>query len=324
MDATTAKRGAQPQGKRVGPPRSATRQRDALRRHLEHTGVTITRGGYIACPEHTERTPSCHVYDGPEGGHLHCYGCGYHADAYTYLSTHGGMTARAAVELLDGPSFTPGSLRLRTARPLTTPKPVAACPSAPLPAHVVAAHDCRAAQLDHVPAALDGRGFSLADLRRLRAAGENGRAIIPIIGPAGQVLRLKVRKAPDESGARYAYADVHGVGTPAWCSPSLRDARVVLVIEGELNGMAAWCARPDLGVVGVAGTRGTLPLLALAGRDVALYADGDQPGREALGRWANALHLHRCNVSALAPWADGDACDIAGRLGRDELAERLA
>jgi hypothetical protein len=189
---------------------------------------------------------------------------------------------------------------------------------------VIEAHDRSAAEINHVPVALYGRGFTLADLRRLRVAGKNGRAIFPITGPAGQVLRLKVRKAPHEPGARYMYADTHGSGTPAWCSPTLRYAPLVLVIEGELNGMAAWCARPDLGVVGVAGTYGSLPLLALAGRAVVLYADGDDPGRAARDRWAAILHLHRCTVYALAPWTDGDACNVAGRLGRNELAARLA
>ena len=304
--------------------RGTRREPTALRRHLEAAGVTINREGYITCPAHADQHPSCFVYDGPEGGHLHCYACGYHADAYEYLTTHAGLTRRQALEHLDGTTLTPGARRLQTPRPLAPLELVTACPTMPLPAHVVAAHDRRAAMLDHVPAALDGRGFTLADLRRLRAAGENGRAILPITGPAGQVLRLKVRKAPDELGARYAYADAHGTGTPAWCSPNMAPADLVLVIEGELNGMITWCARPELGVVGVAGTRGTLPLLALAGRPVVLYADGDQPGRDALTRWATALHLHRCTVSALEPWPDGDACDIAGRLGRPELAARLA
>jgi putative DNA primase/helicase len=307
------------------------RDPQALREYLRQIGVPITREDKITCPKHDDRTPSCHVYDdqGDEnaGGHLHCYGCGYHADAYQYFTTHGGMTQREALERLDGRSSTPRPRVHRTATTHERAEPtrdVRECDSTPLPEHVVAAHDRRAAQLDHVPEVLDGRGFTLDDLRRLRVAGQNGEAILPITGPAGQVLRFKKRNRPGpDDASRYRYTDEHGSGTPAWCSPNLTDAHSALVIEGELNGMAAWCARPDLGVVGVAGTNGTLPLGALADRQVIVYADGDDTGQAALERWARALQKVGCYVAKFEPWDDGDACDIAGRFGRDELARRL-
>ena len=304
-------------------PVSVGRRSDALRRFLENDGHDILRGDTLTClaPGHMDVNPSAHLYDGPEGGHVHCFACGYHVDAFTYLVKHRSLSKRQAMEMLEptGP---------RAPRPSRErPKPrqhVAECPSTPLPAHVVEAHQRRAERLLRVPAALDGRGFTLNDLHLLGVAAEGDRAIIPITGPEGQVLRLKLRSDPSERGARYRYVDVQGIGTPAWCSPAWGEADTVLVMEGELNASAAWCARPDLDLVGVAGTSGSLPLTRLSGRAVVLYADDDPVGVLARDRWARALHARGCTVSMLQAWPDGDACDIAHRFGRDELRQRLS
>ena len=303
---------------------SSGRARDALRHFLEHDGHHVTSDDKVRCPSpaHEDRNPSAHVFDGDEGGHLHCFACEYHVDAFTYLVEHRGLTARQAVEQLDpsGPRPAPRPAQRRR----TAVERVHECSAIPLPASVVEAHQRRSERLDRVPAALDGRGFTLDDLRRVNVAAEDDRAILPITSPTGDVLRLKVRRGPSERGARYYYLDTQGEGTPAWCSPHWGTDRTVLVVEGELNALAAWCARPGLDVVGVAGTSGSLPLTTLAGRTVVLYADGDDVGRRALDRWARALHARRCRVSVLEPWSDGDACDVAHKLGRDELRRRLA
>ena len=302
--------------------RSSGRSTTALRGFLEDDGHHVSRDDKVRCPapSHEDRNPSAHLFDGSDGGHLHCFSCGFHVDAFSYLVEHRGMSKRQAMELLE-PS---GPRAPRPARVRPAPRErVTECSSTALPAHVVKAHQRRAERLQRVPAALAGRGFELDDLRRLVVAAEGERAIIPITGTEGQVLRLKLRRSPNEHGARYSYLDTQGDGTPAWCSPAWGSADIVLVIEGELNGAAAWCARPDLDVVGVAGTSGSLPLSRLAGRSVVLYADGDQVGDQARNRWAKALHARRCQVSMLPAW-DRDACDVAGQLGRDELRQRLS
>jgi DNA primase len=38
-----------------------------------------TSQGFICCPNHSEKTPSCKVYR----DHVYCYGCAWHADAFT-------------------------------------------------------------------------------------------------------------------------------------------------------------------------------------------------------------------------------------------------
>ncbi len=298
--------------------RSSGRAPWTLRRLLEDDGHNI-RGDKVRCinPAHEDRRPSARVYDDQRGGRVHCYACGYHADAFTYLVEHRGLGRLEAVEFLDGPNPRP---RTRAAKPrVEPPEAVKQCSDTPLPDHVIEAHQRRAERLQRVPAALDGRGFTLDDLRRLGVAAEGDSAVIPITGPDGQVLRLKRRAGPSEDGHRYRYVDAHGQGTPAWCSPGWGAAGITLVIEGELNGAICWCVRRDLDVVGVAGTSGSLPLARLARRPVVLYADGDDAGRQALDRWARALHLRGCPVRVLPAW-DRDACD----LGREELQRRLA
>lgn len=37
-------------------------------------GIDVPASGYVLCPVHEERTPSCRVYDEPERG-WHCFGC---------------------------------------------------------------------------------------------------------------------------------------------------------------------------------------------------------------------------------------------------------
>lgn len=302
---------------------SVNRDPQALRRYLEEDGRAPNRASKTHClsPSHDDTTPSLHVYDDANGGHAHCYACGWHCDAYTYLVQVRLLSPRAALAALQ-----PGGVRSsqRTARPQQAPKPnVRTCPTEGLPQRVAVAHEARVGRNNRVPASLQGRGFTLEDLTTLSIAQENEAAIIPIYGPEGQLLRLKRRRGPGDGGPRYKYVDADGEGTPAWCSLDFGNSAIVLVIEGELNGMAAWLARPDLDVVGVAGTSGSLPLPALAGRSIVVYTDGDKAGKDAAKRWTQALAQLGGRVSILPTWSEGDACDIAGQHGRPELRARL-
>ena len=51
------------------------------------------------CPFHTEQTPSFTVY--PE--HFHCFGCGAHGDAITWLRSQRGLTFQEALAFLGAP-----------------------------------------------------------------------------------------------------------------------------------------------------------------------------------------------------------------------------
>jgi DNA primase len=63
--------------------------------------VRIERAGRqwkACCPFHGEKTPSLHIYD----DHYHCYGCGAHGDAITFVMQAEGASFAEAVERLAG------------------------------------------------------------------------------------------------------------------------------------------------------------------------------------------------------------------------------
>ena len=299
-----------------------------LRRLLEADGHDVPPSGLVRCPnpDHEDRHPSCKVYDDERGGHAHCFACGWHADAFTYLVKVLRMPKRVALDLLDGAAAP--ITRRRSPQPSARTGPtlssVRECEYEPLQQAIVEAHMARVCRAP-LPKALHGRGFTEGDLLYFGIRVDGDDAIFPIHGPDGSVVRLKRRfGAASTSGAKYVYEVTGpGGGAPAWCSPGFGAAATVLVTEGELNAMVMHLARPDVDVVGVAGVRGCLPIEHLRGRDVVLYADGDAAGTGARDRWTAALAALGVASFWLDPWPDGDACDIAGRFGRAALAERL-
>lgn len=74
---------------------------DILRRHTD----LKKRGRELIgiCPVHQERTPSFQVNDAK--GFFHCFGCGWHGDAFTALERLDGMTFKQAFEALTGDTF---------------------------------------------------------------------------------------------------------------------------------------------------------------------------------------------------------------------------
>jgi hypothetical protein len=300
-------------------------QRDAVFHVLERSGHHVV-ADRLRCPspDHDDRTPSAVVYADDRGGHVHCFGCGRHWDLVDSLVEFQGMSMPDALTRAGRERDPAAPRRRRTTRP---PPPVKCCDTPPLPEHALEAHWRRAARLAEVPIALQDRAMDLDGCLALGVASSNGDATFPITGPDGRVLRLKTRRAKPGRAGRYYYADPHpaGAGTPAWCSPTVLVATTLLVIEGELNGMVCWRARPELGVIGVAGTSGCLPLEALEGKEMVVYADDDPPGYRARQRWATAAwHAGAASVMTLAPWPDGDACDVAHAHGLAELRERLS
>ncbi len=64
------------------------------------TAAACRRPGF--CPFHNEKSPSFHVYEGPDEPHYHCFGCGAHGDVITFVMETEGMQFRDAVEKLAG------------------------------------------------------------------------------------------------------------------------------------------------------------------------------------------------------------------------------
>lgn len=304
--------------------------RDDLRRMLTEDGHA-GRGGAFHCPSptHEDRHPSAQVFDDERGGHSHCFACGYHVTAVEYLVEHRGATMRQALEQLGLSDTRTGLPPARPLKPRARP-PTGCGSNRPLRTLPDAFRKRYAERVElqtlegRVPPALIGRGIHEEDISKLwLAEGDDGDGLFAIFGPAGELLNVKRRHAGKHANPRYAY-EVAGNGSPAWCSPGILDADEVLVIEGELNGMACWLARPDLGVMGAAGANGCLHLEALKGKTTHIYADGDAAGDKARHRWADqARAAGAATVHVLDPWPDGDACDVAGRLSREHLRKRL-
>lgn len=70
--------------------------------HLVGQSVKLDRQGKGLCTFHSEKTPSFQVFE--KTGHYHCFGCGAHGDAISWLRDFGKMGFREAVEYLEGRS----------------------------------------------------------------------------------------------------------------------------------------------------------------------------------------------------------------------------
>ncbi len=274
------------------------------------------------CPFHSEKTPSFFV--STDKGLYCCFGCGARGDLFTFVMETQGLEFKAALEQLEQLVQRVGGSYLVTATPRVAARPERVKSAfTVVEAGTLELHRRRAERLKKGPKALSGRGFTVRDLRRLGIAASGDDAIMPITGPTGAVFALKRRYAEVRGTTRYVY-ETPGHGTPAWCSPGFLDADEVLVVEGELNGMACYLARPDLGVMGVAGGKGAIYAEPLAGKTVYVYGDSDATGQEARAQWAQeATDAGAAEVYLLEPW-DMDACDVAGKLGRNELTGRLS
>lgn len=66
-----------------------------MRSAAERYGLHIARGGYIACPFHTEKTPSLKLYDTPGRG-FYCFGCGTGGSVIDFAMQLFGLDFRAA------------------------------------------------------------------------------------------------------------------------------------------------------------------------------------------------------------------------------------
>ena len=184
----------------------------------------------------------------------------------------------------------------------------------------------RAAQMRLDGESIRGRGITLAQARRAGLGrSREGDLVIPILGPSGEVQAIKARLRKPR-GYRYRYL-TPGRGAPAWHSPGFgqHPERAVLVVEGELNAIAAWFAlREMVDVLGIAGVEGAVPWGHLVGRQVYLLADGDEGGRAALERWAREARAAGVAAFVLETLGEGlDACEYAERYGQQALGDAL-
>jgi DNA primase len=274
------------------------------------------------CPFHTDSSASCHIYD--DG--FHCYACGAHGDALDwYQQVHSLAKADAIKELSQRVGATPTAQRTK---PVSKSEAKVKARAKPLSDALHVKFWQRLEQLKEVPLAARNRGISdVNECRALGIATSGDDAVLAITDPLGNIVAFKQRRhTMSEKQSRYFYL-TKDCGTPAWCSPCFFTSEKVLIVEGELNAMACALVRrnmdDDLAVMGIAGVNGQLWLEALKDKIVYCYADGDAVGQAARDRWAQAAHdAGAKSVMTLESW-EMDACDVAGKLGRDPLRERL-
>lgn len=249
------------------------------------------------CPFHQERSPSFTV--NPEKGFVHCFGCGVHHDVIGFVMHIAGLDFVAACEQLGHREFAPAIVKQRPAP--SAPPEANWVPLLPVP--------------DHAPPLVGEDGWTVGiwnqnrgRFSRMRPARSDayrdarGRLL-------GYVLRLEF-----QDGGKITPTVTWCVGpdgTEQWCMrrfPTMRPLyglddlaakpnAPVLIPEGEKCRAAGAGALPMYAVVSWPGGSkgiGYVDWRALEGRDVVLWPDADDSGREAMLGWIDyAGKLHR-------------------------------
>ncbi len=216
------------------------------------------------------------------------------------------------------------------ATPTPQPKPVptyTAIPAADL-ARLEAAQKYLLA-LAEIPDQLGNRGFDFAMCKQYSLGATPSGDVLISVFRDGVVMQIKTRHHANEN----RYSNVKGHGTPAWLCPDYHQRNAVLIVEGELNAMAAHHALLESGlgfaVQGVSGANGSPHLEQLHSKDVFVYADGDQAGLKAVQEWAALILEHgAAAVKLLEPLPDHDGkkqdfCNVLGSSGAEQLGAWL-
>lgn len=61
-------------------------------------GLRPNRAGFICCPFHKEKTPSCKIYEDS----FYCFGCGEHGDVFDFVMKYDGVPFSTAYVSLGG------------------------------------------------------------------------------------------------------------------------------------------------------------------------------------------------------------------------------
>ncbi|MGH8032112.1 MAG: CHC2 zinc finger domain-containing protein [Luteimonas sp.] len=277
---------------------------DALRASVDIVDVV---GAYVklkrdgsewkgCCPFHQERTPSFYV--SPAKGFVHCFGCGAHHDVIAFVMRHDHLEFKEACEKLGHRDYAP----IRESDPVAVEAgPVQKwVPLLPVP--------------DDAPNLLRDDGWTVPIWNPKRAVKNAAGEIIGY----GRHSRFKPTRADayrNSAGVllgyvlRCEFGDGKITPTITWCigpdgamqwcirpfpTPrplcglddlAAKPLAPVLMPEGEKCRAAGAGALPMYAVVTWPGGGKGIPYVdwsPLAGRDVVLWPDADQPGRDAM------------------------------------------
>ncbi|WP_235872499.1 CHC2 zinc finger domain-containing protein [Pseudoxanthomonas winnipegensis] len=293
------------------------------------------------CPFHDERTPSFYV--SPAKGFAHCFGCGAHYDAIGFLMAYESLTFPQACGRLGHREFAP-------AQGVAPPEPTAAKPAAGMWRPVLP-----------VPAGIpdlfrDDSGWTVplwnpkrdkwSRFKPTRADAyrhHDGRLL-------GYVLRCEFDDGKITPTVTWC---VGPDGAQTWCinhfpkprplcgldELATRPDAPVLLSEGEKCRAACAGALPMyVSVTWPGGGKGVsyVDWSPLAGRDVVLWPDADEPGQQAMFGWRDvpghfhmgvAQYLHRIGVRSMrAIDTDGQpkGWDIADAIDDGWTPKQLA
>ena len=244
------------------------------------------------CPFHGERTPSFCVY--PD--HFHCFGCGAHGDAFTWLRQAQGMTFAEALRHL-------GAEDRKPLEPVCMP----AAPAADKSRNLELARRIWTSAVDPLGSPVETylriRGVSLPDAPTIRFHPHCPRTG----GPLPAMVALMTNPATGQPcGVHRTFLQPDGGGKAAVDKPKmmLGSAGVVRLAEPFAEGLGlsegietALSAMQKIGwgPVWAAGSRGGIARFpVLQGHALMIFADGDAPGlaaaRVCAKRWATAGH----------------------------------
>ena len=281
----------------------ALRRDNALSAYLPTRGIALEKSGRewkCRCPLHSDASPSFTVFTGRRGHQLfRCFGCDKSGDVVDFVQAYDGVEFAEACRILGGEKSPPEN------RPALPPAPVEPDPYADWKAIMPPS--------DEAPFRAGERTPPLFNPKKGTSPSYIPTLIHPYRNAKGRAYAYVLRYETDKrkAFATIAWCQNLKTGELAWCHWRLQTPKriyrlddlaarpdaPVIVVEGEKCADALAAVMPDHVVVswhsGTSAVRET-DWQPLAGRDVTIWTDRDEPGRKAVegdGNKAGLLDL---------------------------------
>lgn len=324
-------------------------------------GVKLTQQGndFVGlCPFHPEETPSFHIT--PAKNLFHCFGCGAAGSVIDFVMRMDGIPFQAAIsQLLTETGVVQRGTDVPQEKPAEPAKPATTIP--PERAHVllervVAIYAQNFQEGPEGKAYLEKRGITDAGLwTRHRIGYSNGQltgllpkegaiwdelktlgvllangqerfagcVVFPVADADGHLVTLYGRFT-GEGDNRHYYLPGRPKGL--WNAPALKTYAHIILVESILDALSVQMAGSQ-NVLSIQGTQGlnaedAATLASYGVQRITLLMDGDEPGRNAVGRLKALLTGCRCDDLALPEDHDPNSYLVA--YGAARLAEVLA
>lgn len=286
------------------------RSRENLIAELGAAGAVIV-GQKVKCPYHDDKNPSGSIFEGEDGAFRYkCFGCGTHGDVFDLRALR---TGKPLAEVLkENAHDAPRSTNARRPIPREGSKPAAIYESLDA-IYAYLQKTCGGGQLEALHEYTQRDGTHVQHVIRWR------------IGPGEKTIRPCV-KTPAGYELRKAEHPV------LYRLPFLEKAETVLVVEGELKAdvLASYGFQAVTTSSGGSKSAALTDWTALAGKNIIIWPDADEPGRAYAAEIAKILDglPLTCRVKVIDPGSldltnGEDAADYVQQLknaGFDDLA----